>query len=645
MVRLFGRISVSSDVLTATALGLAAQGAIAAGRPFALLALPSVATAVVVAARSRAGGLARAGIATTIGLAPGLVLLGVLNDRAGLEIPTWLNALLLQPAWTAASLSLGVAVSERVEGRHGLLDAWGRIIAIGFTTATVAGALLRLLLPSADTAARLAWILGEEDNAQIVGVAREVLVHGPRGAELASDYGTAFITLPMALLNLTGGPLSSEADVRLQAITLFTVSTVAAIIVAGLAMTIIASFPRSALLRGRVRSDRPNVGAVLLGAGGAALASLLVFSLLVVLPMRTGFLTFVWGLSLVLLAAGIVAATPPQAGAFARSVLLAHLIGTGVLLLSSWPFIGPALVPLGLVPLTWIRWGALAKSIRAQPVAASSLAVAVILAGMVTVSGVLRWGPTANILSFGTDLLTVSGSGIYADERIRSFAFIAIAALAALIALLARSTEGAVQFIALIGPVIGAGILYVGLRTAAALLTDGSLGYSGVKLFYGLIVLSAALGLLGLSAQAARLGTPALALVFVLLVSVHQASPTATLYQEWWEQTDLRDQANAGATVSSIRSTSVGLPIRCLPSPGTIVTDQTRWAAYFCARWMEDAFNEGRFHGNRFKLLAAEGENFGPTVAEIEASGSAEYLFAYRMTMGPGWFGWAGGAG
>jgi hypothetical protein len=57
---------------------------------------------------------------------------------------------------------------------------------------------------------------------------------------------------------------------------------------------------------------------------------------------------------------------------------------------------------------------------------------------------------------------------------------------------------------------------------------------------------------------------------------------------------------------------------------------------------MEDAFNEGRFNGRRFELLNAPGPTFEDTVARIESENQSEYLFAYRMTTGRGWFGWEG---
>ena len=45
---------------------------------------------------------------------------------------------------------------------------------------------------------------------------------------------------------------------------------------------------------------------------------------------------------------------------------------------------------------------------------------------------------------------------------------------------------------------------------------------------------------------------------------------------------------------------------------------------------------------NAFRLLNAEGETFDEVVTTIVKEQQSDYLFAYRMTMGRGWFGWTG---
>ena len=634
------------DLRTASGVALGVIAAVALpslGRPAVLLLPLALLVAVLATVRTLAGSWPRAGIATVVGSGPGLILLGTTLDVTGLALPASASAIALQIGWTAASLTLGRTIAARVPDRLALTDVWGRFVAVGAVTAFIAGALVRLLGSGYDTATRLAWMLGEEDNAQIVGIAREVLSDGPRGAELAEQYGTAFVTLPFALIRMLGGPIGTEPDIRLQAITVFVVSTIVAIVIAGLAMALLAAIPQH--VHRPERSERRLTPLrVMLGAVASGVAGLVGFSLLVVLPMRTGFLTFVWGLSIVLLAAALAASTPADAPLMTRAALVLHLVASGVLLLSSWPFIGPALVPLLLVPVLWTRWESIRNGLRQRPILAVTGAVASTGASALLVFWFLRWGPAAEVLSYGLDLLTVGGSGIYADDAVRQAAAAVTALLAIAIVAGTRGRSRSILLIGVLGPTVGAGLLYLGMRAASLALTDGALGYAGVKLIYGVVTIATVLGLVTLSGFVSRRSIPVVAGVLLVIGGVHQSGPTASLHQEWWGRTLQAGAPHAEAAVEAIRSTNSDLPIRCLPTPGTAVTDTTRWAAYFCARWMEDAFNEGRFDGRRFDLLGATDPTFEATIDRITSEHESEYLFAHRMTMGLGWFGWDGRA-
>lgn len=615
-------------------------------RPLALLWPVIVLIAVALPTRQRCTSGSRAALAMLVGLGPTLVILGATHDVLGVSVPVPVSAIVAQLLWTVSSLSIGCAVARRITDRSGAIDVCSRIGAVGAVTMLMVTALGRLLLPRFGPAERLAWMLSEEDNAQIVGIAREMLADGARGADLAEQYGTGFITLPLTLVRLAGGPIAGEADIRLQAITLFVISTMVATVIAGLAMALLSALPHHVHPgRAVTRSGAHPTWSVsvVIGASSAAIASLIGFSLLLVLPMRTGFLTFVWGLALVLLAASLAACTPRQASWGARVMLIVHLVATTLLLLSSWPFIAPALAPVLLIPLLWIDWGHALQRAKAHP--RRSLVLAAVLLGSLGSSTIwfLRWGPAAEVLSYGTGILTVGGSGIYADELLPRVVVVTLILLIPTILLGSAVETRATQLLAIVGPVVGAGLLYLALRAAAALLTDGELGYSGVKLFYGLITLGLVLGLTALVSQSARAGLPAALVTLLLIGTVHQISPTASLHTEWRTSTLRPGALHAEAAINAIRS-STDLPIRCLPSPGTAVTDRTRWAAYFCARWMEDAFNPGRFDGRRFELLVADGPTFEPTTERIISENQSEYLFAYRMTMGRGWFGWGGSA-
>ena len=634
------------DVRTASgfALGIVVSAVLTQlGRPAALLLPVALLSAVALTVRTSTGGWRRAGIATLVGAGPGVILLATVIEVVGVTLPANITAFVLQLTWTAGSLTLGRSIATRI-GRHPLTDVGTRTFAVGAVTAFVAGALVRLLGPGYDTAVRLAWILGEEDNAQIVGIAREVLVDGPRGAELAEQYGTAFVTLPLALLRMMGGPLGAETDVRLQAVTAFTVSAITAIAIAGLAMAVLSAIPQH--IHGAASGSR-SVTALhtLLGLAAAGITALVGFSLVVVIPLRTGFLTFVWGLAIVLLAGALTASTPADAPVTTRILLATHLVASGLLLLSSWPFIGPALIPLLLVPVLWIRLGAIRTALRRRSPLPWAGVILLASIGGTAVLWFLRWGPAAEVLSYGVDLLTVSGSVISPDPTVGQVA--AVLAVLAVLAVVAgtRGRARTILLLGTIGPTVGAGLLYLGMRGAALVLTDGTLGYAGSKLLYGVLTVTVILGLATLSGQASRQRAPIAVGILLVVGFVHQWSPSATAYTDWWGRTLQTGALHAEAAVDAIQSTNADLPIRCLPSPGTGVTGTTRMAAYFCARWMEDAFNEGRFDGRRFDLLEASGPTFAETVDRITSEHEREYLFAHRMTMGRGWFGWDGHGG
>jgi hypothetical protein len=621
-------------------LGLASTFLPVAGRPASFLWPLATGLVILLLVRPRFGSAAEAFLGTFIGLLPALVLLGAIHDVAPVVPPLPISSGALLLIWALTSATLGREVAQRVAGRTRMYDASARILAVLLATGYVAGALLRLLLPGSTTADRLSWTLGEEDNAQIVGIAREVLTGGPTGAELANQYGTAFINLPLVLTRLFGGTPIVETDPRMQAISVFTISTIVVIALAGVAMALIAAIPHHVHSGSR---DRPlTTTTVLAGAIGSGLSALIGFSLLVVLPMRTGFLTFTWGLTLVILGAALLLIIPSDASALVRIVVVVHLVGLTVLLLSSWPFIAPALGPLLLAPLLWVRWAAVQKSLRKYRQRWAVGAVTAVGAIAALLFWFSRWGPATEVLSYGLDILLIGASGIGADQEVRwaSWAATALAGTLAL-ALAARGSK-IQQLLGIVGPVAGGGLLYIALWTAAAVLTDGVLNYSGIKLLYGVITLATVLGLTALVSQSTRLGAAGTSAAMFAVLLLHQASGTASLHTTWWDRTAPRFHAHSEASIEALRNTSPDVPIRCLPTPGTPVTDTSQWAAYTCVRWMEDAFNESRFHGHRFTLLGAEGETFEPTIERILAESPSEYLFAYRFTLGPGWFGWSG---
>jgi hypothetical protein len=640
-------LKVRDSTMLAVATIVAATAAMVlpyAGRSGAVLSLVLIAGTVALLHKlehpSRSA--IRIVYASAIGLLPTVMVIGALHDLLTVEIPVEVTRVLLLVAWWAASSAFGAPLAERLAGRTALIDAGARALGVVAVAVGMASALTRHLVTERGTAARLAWMMSEEDNAHIVGVAREVLTHGPSGSVLAEQFGTAFVNLPLMFLRLAGGPLQGEDDVRLQAISLVVLSTIVIMLIAGATMALLAGLPHHVHEAPRRAKPRDSGRSVAAGAIASMIGAGVVYALLVVLPMRTGFLTLVWGLTLVASAAAVVAVTPHDASTRARLVVCLHLAGTLVLLLGSWPFIAVAAAPVLLVPLTWVPWHRV-RSMARQHVRRT---VAVVGVAAVAGAGLVAWavttGPLAEVLSYGRGILLVQASGIEADRSSTIVVAATMLTATALVALRLRGPARTLLVLAALGPPLAAGLFYVSLRVAAELLTDGELNYSGVKLLYAVITLAALIGIPLLTSLASRFGPMALVAVIAALSVGYLSSPTLQLLTDWRDRTDPQWAPHAEATVQAIRSSSADLPIRCLPPPGVAVTDRTRWAAFFCIRWMEDAFNEDRFNGHRRAFLNAEGPTFEATVEQALDATPERYFFAYPFTMGPGWFGWNG---
>lgn len=633
-------LSIISVLTASIVAALGILGFPATGRPGAFFAVLLLLIATMSALRSTRLSWRGVLLATAVGVPPAVIMLGATVDLLPtMPGPRALRVLLFS-LLVGTALSLGRSVAVRVLRPRVGFDILGRGLSVLVVTGVIAGALVRLLLPSRGPDLRLAWMLGEEDNAAFVGVAREVLVHGSNGAHLAEELGAAFMNLPLAMINLFGGPIAGEADVRLQAITLTLASAAIAITLAGMAMALLAALPHHVHLQadGTPISIRPAV--VIAGSVGSGAVALAGFALLAVMPLQAGFLTFLWGLSLVLVAAAVVAILPPKASVSARAVTLLHLIATGVLLLGSWPFIATALAPLMLVALLWIDRARLAAWRAAHLAAARTAGVLLVLGATLSVWFVASLPQVSKVIELGRDALTVTGSSIHADAwTVRAAVLMTLLATASI---LHRRPPRPGHLLALLGPILGAGALMLAIDVATNRFAGGMMGYAGLKLLFGLVTLSLILGGLALISSSARHSVLVSLLALALVLSPHALSETSTRYQSWWSTTERIGSLHAIAVIEAINATSPEVPIRCLPSPGTRIDGTTRWAAYFCIRWTEQGFNEGRFDGNAFRLLNAEGETFDEVVTTIVKEQQWEYLFAYRMTMERGWFGWTG---
>jgi hypothetical protein len=609
------------------------------GRAAAITALLFILLAAASLSRAATTSWWRAAIALSVTLAPALILVGAVVDLLPAFPSPVVLRILLAAAWASLSVLLGRSIAMAFVGRRAALDALARATGALISTAFVAGALGRLLSSSRGTDERLAWLLGEEDNAAFVGVAREVVVHGPGGSDLVGEFGAAFMSLPFALLELAGGPLAGEGDVRLQAISLTVVSAVVAICLAGVAIASLVALPHH-VSGSDPRWGGPTLVSALTGSLAAAAISLAGLSLLAVMPLQAGFLTFLWGLSLVLVASGSVAVLPQDASAGARTAVLLLLAATVVLLIGSWPFIAAAVAPLALLPLLWVdraRFRTWRKENRAL---ASGSATALLLAVPAGLWFLASLPQIEKVLELGRDVLTVGGSSIHADRW--SVRIAVLATIGATLLLTRVFVQRRNVLLALLGPLAGAGLFMAGIRVATDRYADGVMAYAGFKLLFGLVTLALILGGALLVSSSARAGTLVSLVALAVVLAPHVLSESATTYSGWWDRTERPGSPHAIAVVGAIDATTPDVPIRCLPAPGTRIEGVAPWAAYFCVRWVEQGFNEGRFDGNSFRLLNAQGETFEEVVEEILREQQSEYLFAYRLTMGRGWFGWSG---
>jgi len=238
---------------------------------------------------------------------------------------------------------LGHPLASQLRATIGLrrIAAIGAGVAAG--VAHAASGPSRLLRSLIGPVEQLAWILGEEDNAQIVGVAREMITAGPGGAELSAQYGTGFMVLPTLVQRITG-PRGDATDARLLAVEAFTLSVVLAILILGLAMFLLSiSIART--------TNVPTILGLVVTAMAALGATTAAFAVAVFMPMRTGFLTLVWSIAWVALMVALAAAGTHRLSVTPRAFIAAQLLVLTLLVLRSWPFLIAAALPPLLLAL------------------------------------------------------------------------------------------------------------------------------------------------------------------------------------------------------------------------------------------------------------------------------------------------------
>ena len=563
-------------------------------------------------------------------------LAGVAGVPVTIAGVTALRQLVAAPEWFLIGAALFVAATAGVALRPLVARTGDVPIAALGTVALLlpAGmtwwATARLL--QAGPVAQLAWMLGEEDNAHVVGVAREILEGGPSGAELAAQYGTSFATPGIALVELgLVGP--AAADPRIGAIAATTAATALLPLLLGTAVVTAALAVGAGLGAARPGGARPGRGGRALSAlvGGLTLGAVLQL-LTVGLQMQLGFATLAWAITWVVVGwAAVLGLTAEGLPRTTRAVLVLQLLLAAVLVEGSWPFVaGAAVLPAMTLVAGPARdllrggWRRTTGTVSGALVAAA--AAGALLVGSGAVRTVLSFGRTAFTagVEVGSSIIEVGSGPVVAGAIGAAMAIGAVARHRTLAVRVGAATLGAA------GTVLA-------VRLAALAVADGITGYGGSKLLLSTVVLAvAAAAVIAAAGRAPRLGPPAAAAIAVLIL----LDPLGRTALGWWDRTSPAEPPHAVATVTAIEASSPGLPIRCRPAPGTPATAASRLAAYFCIVWMEDAFNIGPESGNRFEFFQTEAPTFDDAVRAAEAEGL--YGFAFPLRLGPGWFGWDG---
>jgi hypothetical protein len=617
---------VSFFLLVATPSGLAPFALPGADPLFGAIWLGATAAIVmtheVISLRDLRAALASAGAGAVLMVAAG----SAVHSLLPVFPPVMVSQAAFGALWLVGARTLGRLIVRHVVEQVGWRRTGMMTLGTGVATFLMLAPVAGLLRPSTPLSVRLGWFLGEEDNAHFMGIAREILTLGPSGGRLSEEVGTGLVStaiLALKALRLVDG------DPRLTAITVMTLSVALLIVMLGCGLLLL----QLAVAR---PVTRPNVvSLVLLGAAswGAATVGLAVA---VALPMQTGFLSFMWAMGWLTVGVSVTPLLPATVTRAERFGVLLHALASLLMLVRSWAFLIGGLVPLLLVLglLGWPRLWALARS---RWYAAAGVLGAIILA----IVALFQQGLFLHVVRLGREALLVQASHIYYDLRL--FRVLVVAFLASVVLAVLRMRKGrrdAVRLILIIGPTAGVGLSWIGLWILQQLLTDGEIRYAGIKLAYGvvaiasLITLSVLVGLLVQEHWLAQAGL--IGLLAVVLIG----SSTVAVAENWSSRINRTEQPHAVSVVRAIEQSSPDLPLRCLPRPGTAATPGSRIAAYFCVRWIEDAFNEDRFGGYRFEFLGAEGPTFGPEIEAARASG--RYDFARVVLMERGWFGWDG---
>ncbi len=625
------RVALLAGITTIIAVSLAPGS-----RPFAPLATAAILPLVILVVRWRCRSTLRAILAVAIAAGPAAMTIAAIHDVLPWEPPAAVSRLAVFALWSYAAATIGVSVVTRIQGIPAKREVVTRSLAALSAAAWYAIALARQFLPGADLVTRLGFAILEEDNAHVIGVAREVATIGPRGGPLADMYGTGSVVLAHLLLRLSGGPLNSElGDPRQTAITTFVISSLAVIILLGSAVWMIAAFTATSFEPTGEHRSQPLILTFL----STLTASWVALAVVIVIPMRTSFLTFVWGIACLALAAAVVLIVPRGAGVDVQVAVALHTLAALIVLVGSWPFVAAGAVPILIILARKadLRW------LSSRPRVMGILGVSVVAISMPLLWSWSRSGPFAEVISYGRELLTIEASAIEADRPAWLLLLVVISAVAIVVGREfrqgGRSASSGVFLSALvIGPPAALVLLYGGLLTAALILTQGELNYAGDKLRYAIISVGLLLAAPAAAALSDRLPQSVSVVLLCCLVIGATTSTTIRPSETWWDRSRPQRFPQSELVISTLRESDPDIPIRCLPPPDLQVSPLTRRAAYECVRWMEDAFNTDRGHGHRKTFLLSEDADFGPSVS-LALSDENFYSGVTEITMSGGWAG------
>ncbi len=606
-------------------------------RPIAPIATMAILPLVILAVRRRCTTTARAILAVAIATGPAALTIAAFHDVLPWEPPLAVSRLAVVALWACASATIGASVVDRIQGAAAKREALIRSLAALSASAWYATALARQFLPGADLVTRLGFAILEEDNAHVIGVAREVATSGPRGEFLANMYGTGFVVLPHLLLRLFGGPLSSElGDPRQAAITTFVLSSLVVIVLLGSAVWMIATFTSASLEPFGLRRPQPSTLTFL----NTLVASWIALAVIIVIPMRTSFLTFVWGIACLALTVAVALIVPRGSGATVQLAVALHTVAALVVLVGSWPFVAAGALPVLIIVIRKadLHW------LTSRPLALGILAISALAVLLPLIWSWSRSGLFAEVISYGRELLTLKASAIEADRS----AWLVLLVVVSVVAIVAHrrhdsrairsSPSGARLATLVIGPPAALVLLYGGLLVAALILTQGELNYAGDKLRYAIISIGLLLAAPAAAALSDRLSRSASVTLLCCLIVGAATSSTIQPSETWWDRSRPQRFPQSELVVATLRESDPGVPIRCLPPPDLEVSPLTRRAAFECVRWVEDAFNTNRGHGHRMTFLFSDDADFGPAVT-LALSDEDFYDEVTRLTMRGGWAG------